>query len=75
MNPFIPYYDPDDRGPKLWELLLSVLAPVRLPKLIPEPDTIPGEASPDPYHTPVTEDGVLWRAYDVRQDGIERFRR
>ena len=55
--------------------LLSFLFPVRLPKLTPETSPVSVSASADPYHTPVTEDGVLWRAYDVRRTGVEKMER
>jgi hypothetical protein len=27
----------------------------------------------DPFHLPMTEDGVVWRGYDVRKLGIEKI--
>ena len=48
------------------EYILSVLFPVRLPRI---ECPLNGIAADPPY------DGILWKAYDVRQTGIERFER
>lgn len=53
--------------------ILSLLFPVILPKIELEPPSMP-KHSPDAYATPLVEDGILWRGYDVRRTGIERVR-
>ena len=51
--------------------ILSRLFPVTLPKVILEFE-VPKSAPHDPFAEPVTECGILWRAYDVRRCGIEK---
>ena len=48
---------------KLVNYILSVLFPVRLPRV---EFPLNGNAADPPC------DGILWRAYDVRQTGIEK---
>lgn len=52
--------------------ILSLLFPVTLPKVELEPPS-KAQHSPDAFETPLVEDGILWRAYDVRRTGIERM--
>jgi hypothetical protein len=52
--------------------LLSILFPVILPKIELELPA-PVRHSSDAYATPLVEDGVLWRGYDVKRTGIERI--
>ena len=54
--------------------LLSILFPPRLHKVESFEDAcVAGRY--DHINLPVTEDGILWRAYDVRMTGIERMGR
>ena len=57
-----------------WEKLLSSLFPVTLPGHMEEPRhehlTL---LSLDVFSKPVVEDGILWRAYDVKRTGIEKY--
>jgi len=62
----------------MWNLIktefsysLSQLFPVRLPSVVLE-FSEPPAAPLDAFAEPVIEDGILWRAYDVRRTGIER---
>ena len=54
--------------------VLSILFPPKTFK-VENHEPEPVAAHPDPYHLPVTEDGIVWRAYDVRMTGIERMAR
>lgn len=56
---------------RIIERPLSVLFPVRLPQV--ELEFHPAPESWDAFEQPVTECGILWRAYDVRRTGIERM--
>ena len=52
--------------------ILEILFPVTLPILTPEIEPTPVPRTLDPLAEPVTEDGVVRRMYDVRQDALER---
>ena len=54
--------------------LLSILFPPKTFK-VENHEPEPVVAHPDPFHLPVTEDGIVWRGYDVRMTGIERMGR
>lgn len=51
--------------------ILSLLFPVTLPKIDLEAP-LEVKHTPDAYATPLIEDGILWRGWDVRRTGIER---
>ena len=52
--------------------ILSFLFPPRLPKRV-QPETAPAGNPLDPFAEPAPEGAVTMVAYDVRQNGIERF--
>lgn len=52
--------------------LLSILFPPRFHKVESFEDSCVAGRH-DHLNLPVTEDGILWRGYDVRMTGIERM--
>jgi hypothetical protein len=53
-----------------FEYILSRLFPVKLPSI--KLERAPQGRRWDAFEGPVTECGILWRAYDVRRTGIEK---
>ena len=62
----------DKKKPSCLNLFIGRIFPPKVFK-IKDHKPEPVVAHHDPFHLPVTEDGIVWRGYDVRMTGIERM--